>query len=408
MAKKKSTAKKAVTTPSQIDTTAEYIDAFQRLIPKNFVSPTPPPSAVVTDTIPLINRDSTAAGETYPVLTPPTQRDDDSRGALGVYGATAPTMGGSARGEYSPSSPSMGGVSATTSSVSMEQQDAFAMVKEIFTTYGLEDLIPAINELMISGVGPAAATLALKTDKKYNEDPVTGKSIGYKKRFFGNEIRRKQGLNVLSEAEYLALENSYSQTLTSYGLIDYFGPKGDERTNRIAEVIGANISAVEFNERVETSYNRVQNTDVATRNAFKTLYGITDADLTRYFLNPSDNVNVLKEKVATAEIYGAAVAQGLSGSLEVSAELSRLGIDKQLARQGYQIIADVLPEATKLSQIYEELPSYTQATAEAEVFQGLSSARRAREALVRRETAAFSGESGLGKTSLTRESGGRI
>ena len=408
MAKKKGaervTPKKA--TPAS---TPEYIDAFQRLVPKNFISPTPPAPSVSTapvEVIPLRGQDSIAAGKTYPSADVPTQRDGDSRGALGTY-PSASTMGATARGEYTASTGGATGTAATPT-VSMEQQDAFAMIKEIFTNYGLEDLIPAINELMISGVGPAAATLALKTEKKYNEDPITKQPIGYKKRFYGNELRREQGLNVLSEAEYLALEDSYSETLTSYGLINYFGPKGSERTRRMAEVIGANISAVEFNDRVQTSYNRVQNTDAATRNAFKTIYGITDSDLTRYFLNPAENVNVLKEKVSTAEIYGAAVAQGLSGSVEVAQGLAKLGVDKELARKGYSVIADVLPEATKLSQIYEELPGYTQATAEAEVFQGLASAQRAREALVKREMAAFSGESGLSKTSLTRETGGRI
>lgn len=288
-----------------------------------------------------------------------------------------------------------------------DMKDAFAMLKDLFMQYDLEELLPAINELMVSGVGPAAATLALKTDPKYNKD-AAGNPIGYARRFAGNELRRKQGLNVLSEAEYLALENSYSETLTAYGLVDYFGPKGKERTQKMAEVIGANISAVEFNDRVNTAYTRVTNTDKATRDSFKLLYGVTDADLTRYFLDPKNNVNVLKEKVATAEIYGSAVAQGLAGSLEISTELAKLGVDKQLARQGYAIIAEVLPEATKLSQIYEELPAYTQQTAEAEVFQGLASAQRTRQRLVQRETAAFSGESGLSTAALDREVGGRI
>lgn len=288
-----------------------------------------------------------------------------------------------------------------------EMKDAFAMLKDLFMQYDLEELLPAINELMVSGVGPAAATLALKTDPKYNKD-AAGNAIGYARRFAGNELRRKQGLNVLSEAEYLALENSYSETLTAYGLVDYFGPKGRERTQKMAEVIGANISAVEFNDRVNTSYSRVINTDKATRDSFKLLYGITDSDLTRYFLDPKNNVNVLKEKVTTAEIYGSAVAQGLAGSLEISTELAKLGVDKQLARQGYSVIAEVLPEATKLSQIYEELPAYTQQTAEAEVFQGLASAQRTRQRLVQRETAEFSGESGLSTSALDRQVGGRI
>ena len=291
--------------------------------------------------------------------------------------------------------------------ISAGMKDAFAMLKDLFIQYDLEELLPAINELMISGAGPAEATLALKTDPKYNRD-ANGNLIGYARRFSGNEARRKQGLNVLSEAEYLSLENSYSETLSSFGLSDFFGPKGNERTQKMAQIIGGNVSAVEFSERVQTASNRVINTDKVTRDSFKLIYGITDSDLTRYFLDPKNTVNVLKEKVATAEIYGAAVAQGLSGSVEISTELAKFGVDKQLARQGYSVIADVLPEATKLSQIYEELPAYTQQTGEAEVFQGLASAQRTRSRLVQRELAEFSGESGLSRTSLGRETGGKI
>lgn len=329
----------------------------------------------------------------------------------GVAG-TAPAVGstppvGGFPSDFKPVVPPPPPGSKEPSGPSAEMKDAFAMLKDLFMQYDLEELLPAINELMVSGVGPAAATLALKTDPKYNKD-AAGNPIGYARRFAGNELRRKQGLNVLSEAEYLALENSYSETLTAYGLVDYFGPKGRERTQKMAEVIGANISAVEFNDRVNTSYSRVINTDKATRDSFKLLYGITDSDLTRYFLDPKNNVNVLKEKVTTAEIYGSAVAQGLAGSLEISTELAKLGVDKQLARQGYSVIAEVLPEATKLSQIYEELPAYTQQTAEAEVFRGLASAQRTRQRLVQRETAEFSGESGLSTSALDRQVGGRI
>ncbi|NDB62141.1 hypothetical protein EB001_27440, partial [bacterium] len=78
-------------------------------------------------------------------------------------------------------------------------RNAFALLKGVFAQYGLDDLSSVIETLMKEGYEPEEATLALKTDPKYNK--------AYIARFRGNELRRTAGLNVLSEAEYLALED---------------------------------------------------------------------------------------------------------------------------------------------------------------------------------------------------------
>jgi len=74
-------------------------------------------------------------------------------------------------------------------------RNAFALLKGVFAQYGLDDLSSVIETLMKEGYEPEEATLALKTDPKYNK--------AYIARFRGNELRRTAGLNVLSEAEYL-------------------------------------------------------------------------------------------------------------------------------------------------------------------------------------------------------------
>jgi hypothetical protein len=268
-------------------------------------------------------------------------------------------------------------------------RNAFALLKGVFAQYGLDDLSIVIETLMKEGYEPEEATLALKTDPRYNK--------AYVARFRGNELRRTAGLNVLSEAEYLALEDDYTKTLKSYGLENYFGVDKATKQSAIADVIGADVSAIEFTDRVSTAVDRVKMADPATKSAFQQFYGIGEADLVKYFLDPKKALVNLKEKATAAEIGGAAIGQGLAATATTAEDLARFGVTRQAAQVGYETIAGELPTATKLGQIYdEEGITYGQTEAEQATFKGLASAKRKREQLKAREEASFQGSSGTG------------
>jgi hypothetical protein len=274
--------------------------------------------------------------------------------------------------------------------ISQETRDAFAIIKGVFLQYGLGDLGATIETLMREGYGPEEAALALKTDSKYN--------AAYIKRFKGNETRRAAGLNVLKEAEYLALENSYNETLKAYGLESYFGIDSTTKQSAMADIIGKDISAVEFGSRVSTAVDRVSKADAATKKAFNDFYGIGETDLVKYFLDPAKSLVDLKEKATTAEIGGAALSQaGLTSSLASAQELARYGVSREQAQLGYGQIAEDLPTAGSLGRIYGESGiTYNQADAESAQFKGLASAKRKKEQLTQLERNQFSGSSGTG------------
>ena len=307
---------------------------------------------------------------------PVTGGQYDSKGNF-VGGGTTPTTG--------------------TGSISKETQDAFAILKSALSNYGLETLYPAIEGYMKSGLGPEQAKLKIK------QEPV------YQARFAGNEKRRTSGLNVLSEAEYLSLEDAYSQTLKAYGQQTYFGSTRQARQATMAELIGGDVSATEFKDRIDLAVTRVNNADPLVKTQLKAFYNIQDADLVGYFLSPKENLPKLEEKVKAAEIGSAAALQNLGTSLATAEDLAKFGVDLATARRGYAAIANVLPTAEKLGQIYsEEGVVYDQATAEAETFKGLASAQRKRLQLAEKEIAAFSGRSGVNRASLTQGSAGQI
>ena len=267
--------------------------------------------------------------------------------------------------------------------------DAYTLLESTFKDYGLEELVPEIKRFMEEGLGSNQAAVELR------------KTTAYITRFRGNEIRRQAGLNVVSEATYLELENSYNETLRAYGLQGYFGVDRKVSQSKMSDIIGNDISATEFKDRIDTVVTRVNNSDPNIKATLKSFYNIQDDDLVKYFLNPKENLPKLQEKVLSAEIGSEAIKQNLLTDVTSATALAQLGITKAQAREGYQGISEVLPTATKLGQIYdEEGISYNQKTAEQEVFAQLESAKRKRLRLAEKEVGTFSGTSGVARGAL--------
>jgi len=278
--------------------------------------------------------------------------------------------------------------------IDKDTRNAFAILKQVFAQYDLGDLGSVLETLMKEGYEPEEAALALKTDPKYNKAYIT--------RFKGNETRRTAGLNVLSEAEYLTLENDYTQTLKSYGLESYFGVDRTTKLAAMSDIIGKDISGPEFQDRVDTSVTRVKMASQSTKDAFRQFYGIGEADLVKYFLDPVKSLVSLKEKATSAEIGGAAIGQGLTTTMTSAEDLARFGINRQQAQVGYATIGEELPTATRLGNIYSETGiTYGQTDAEEATFKGLASAKRKKERLIAVEEAQFQGSSGVGEAGLS-------
>lgn len=275
----------------------------------------------------------------------------------------------------------------TAGGLSKVETDAYALLEDTFRNYGLDSLVPKIKEFMQKNLGSEQAALQLKQTQEY------------KTRFAGNQIRLAAGQNVLSEAEYLNLENSYINTLSAYGLSGYFGKDRTSQVANMAKVIGGDVSATEFADRVSTVVNEVQKGDPMIKAQLKAYYNIDDADLVNYYLDPSkDNLAALKQKTLSAEIGAAGAAQGLGVQKTTAEALAAQGVTQAQAIQGYKTVAEVLPIGQKLSDIYGEAKvGYNQAMAEAETFgtTGAASAQRKRRQLAQLEEAAFSGRGGI-------------
>jgi hypothetical protein len=270
-----------------------------------------------------------------------------------------------------------------------DQRNAIDIVKGYLKQWNLESLESIVLGWISKKVSADAALMNLRREK------------AYKDRFSGLELREKAGLTPIDEATYLALEDDYDAWARYYGVEGAFGTTAAERQKNFGNLIGKNVSATLFRDFADTIVTRVDRADPAIKQTLNRFYGITDTDLKNYYINPSENIKALQEKVTAAEIGAAGIAQALNVSRTRAEDLARFGIDRQTAITGYQRIAGALPQGQLLSGIYgEEGINYTQETAEEEEFKEMESAARARRRLAGLSEASFRQSGALTQGSL--------
>ena len=274
-------------------------------------------------------------------------------------------------------------IAPVASTLSPAQSELITVTTDRFTKYNLTSLIPVIKKLAVEGATEATIAITLQDTPEY------------KTRFKANDDRIKKGLKVLTPAEYLNVEDSYRQVLRAYGLKQF------DTDAYVSQFIANDMSPTELSNRVQTAVQRVQNADPGVSQTLRDYYGIGQADLVGYVLDPAANMEKINRQVSAAEIGNAARVQGLNAGVAVSEQLAAQGISQAEAQKGYSTIADILPTAEKLSAIYgSTMDTYNQSTAEQETFNGLASAQRKRQRLTAREVAQFGGSTGAGRGSL--------
>jgi hypothetical protein len=268
------------------------------------------------------------------------------------------------------------------------ERDAYAALKTLFDSYGLGSLAPVILKYLQNGFGSDTITVLLQQTPEY------------KQRFAGNDARIKNGLQVLSPAEYLSTEASYKQLLRQSGMSDHF----DNQQN-FTDWIGKDVSPTELQSRVSMAVQATTQAPPSITQYFNQL-GIGTGDLASYFLNDQTPTPALQLKLNQAQIGGSALQNNLQISAADSQRYAQQGVTYQQAQSAYQRIADILPTAQKLSQIYQTQVPVSQQTLEQQYLGQSGAAQLATERLGQQETAAFSGQSGIQKQSFEQQSSG--
>ena len=281
-----------------------------------------------------------------------------------------------------------------------ERKSAYDLLYQQFAKYGLQALVTPLESLIKEGVPASEFAIRLR------------ETDAYQKRFAANKSRINKGLAALSEAEYIGLEDQYQNIMRQYGMPETYYSRGEMgKQEGFEKLIAGDVSAAELESRVSSAYNRVINANPEVVQSLKSYYpNITNGDILSYVLDPEKALTDINKKITAAEIGGAALGAGLGIDVARAEQLGAFGVTKTQAQQGYQTIAEFLPSATKLGEIYgkQGLGPYNQAVAETEVFgvTGAAEAARKRKQLTQLETAQFSGQVGVG--ALGRERAGQF
>lgn len=260
-------------------------------------------------------------------------------------------------------------------------RDAYAAVVNLFNSYGLSTLAPKIFNFVQQGYSSDTISILLQSTPEYQQ------------RFAGNAIREKNGLSVLSPAEYLATEASYYQVVKSAGLPANFYDSHSDFVNWI----GNDVSATEVQSRVNMAQ---QATKAAPPDLVQALgvMGVPTSSLVAYFLDDSKALPILQQQFNAAQIGASALRNGLAMDANRATTFANMGISVDQANQAYQQIGMTLPTLEMLGQVYNQ--TYNQTTAENNLLMGNAQAALQTQKLGAQEKSAFSGTSAINQQSL--------
>jgi len=302
---------------------------------------------------------------------------DVAAGTTGTGGSTG--VGGGGGGATTVVDPVFGG----------KREDARNTIKAVLATYKLESLSTFLYDLYASGKvdinNPDAIIYAIR-----DQD-------AYKTRFAANKARNDKGLSELDPGSYIALEDNYRRLMQSNGLPSGFYDQTDDFT----KLIEGDVSAQELQDRVQNGFRAVQDADPEVKRQMQELYGVNEAGLAAYFLDPTKAAPILTRQAEAAKI--SARAKGLA-NVQLTAltaeELAARGITQAEAEAGF----------TKLGLqqgLYTEMAGEQGLTQQQKVGAALGTDINAQTILEQRKSSRLSPFKGGGKfTSTTGQTSG--
>jgi hypothetical protein len=278
-----------------------------------------------------------------------------------------------------------------------QRRDSIALLQATLEQYGLGSLSNVIVDLKQQGFSDDVVEVKLQDTPEW------------KQRFVGNELRRKSGLPVLRPDEYLGLEAAYKKVLRDAQLPETFY----DQTDDFGKFMANDISSTELQERVNIANLSIQNADPFYTDSLRRMYGLNDGDMTAFALDPERALPAITRQVKAAQFGAEATRQRLPGISTQMAEryTDTFGVTQQQARQGFEQVAMIQPEAQRLSDVFAgQTPAVGLEETTSAVFGGDQSAayKQRLQRLSEMEQSLFAGQSGVGAGSLTRRQSGQF
>lgn len=221
-------------------------------------------------------------------------------------------------GQYE-SSGDKAGSTAPKESLTPKQQSAKQLLTDWLNQLGLGSLGQQVWKEYLNGTPTAKIMADVRA------------STAYAHRFPGMEELAKSG-HAISEADYISKESADMSLMRMYGL-----PEGMVNNRQeLGKLIGGQVSTTELQARLEARKTVVNQLPHEVRDYLGQM-GVNTGDLIGFWENPDVALPVIQQKVAAAEVGGAAAVAGF-GAIDAAtaAHLAGLGVDWNQALSGFQ------------------------------------------------------------------------
>lgn len=276
-----------------------------------------------------------------------------------------------------------------------DPKNAFDLMKEQFTNYGLGDLWEnALLPLIQGGLDPNTQAGMDQIELNIRDTDV------YKTRFKANEARKAAGLPELSIGSYIQAEQNYKEFMQAAGLPKSFYDEPEDFTRWIENDVSAN----EAQQRVSLARQWVQNLDPNFRSTMLEDYGVDADHLTAFALDPDRGTALIEQTYNAAVFKGTAKNFGVDVSRDTAEQAYSSGVvSQQQAQQGFASVAEQRQTASKLGSLYGETLDEDALVKEQFNFDGADKVTEAKKKVTSLERANFSGTSGIGQNSLSKK-----
>lgn len=135
----------------------------------------------------------------------------------------------------------------------------------------------------------------------------------------------------ISEQSYIDYERTIAESAQAAGL-----PGGMFTSDYIAKMLRSDVDPAEFQQRIGMAAAAAYTAPQETRQALQDLYGIGQAELTAYWLDPDAALPVLTLQRQAADLAGAGLRQDIAISREYAESLVKEGVAQSEAQRGFE------------------------------------------------------------------------
>lgn len=160
----------------------------------------------------------------------------------------------------------------------------------------------------------------------------------YQQKFAGLIALSQRGI-AITEAQSVALEQSYGQIAHQYGLLP--------GTYDAQKAIAGQVSPTEFSERAAAASTAIFKEPQQVRDKLLSYYGLTQGQIASHYLNPANAEPQLQNMLHAAEIGGVGAQLGVGIERSLAEQVAGAGFTGDSARSG-------LAQVAANSQLYSE------------------------------------------------------